>query len=73
MKIFNNYHTPVLLNEVINNLNIVSNGIYIDCTAGFGGHSQTIINKLKDGKIIYFEQDVDAYNFLLKKFKKIKI
>lgn len=54
-------------------MNIVSNGTYIDCTAGFGGHSQTIINKLKDGKIIYFEQDVDAYNFLLKKYKKIKI
>ncbi len=68
----NNYHTPVLLNEVIHNLNIVANGVYVDCTAGFGGHSQAIANKLKDGKIICFEQDNDAYNFLLKKFKDNK-
>lgn len=68
----NNYHTPVLLNEVISNLNIVADGTYIDCTAGFGGHSQAIANKLKNGKIICFEQDIDAYNFLLKKFKKNK-
>lgn len=68
----NNYHTPVLLNEVISNLHVVANGTYIDCTAGFGGHSQAIIDKLKNGNLICFEQDYDAYNFLLKKFKKNK-
>ena len=68
----NNYHTPVLLNEVISNLNIVANGTYVDCTAGFGGHSQAIVDKLKGGKVICFEQDCDAYNFLLEKFKKNK-
>ncbi len=68
----NNYHTPVLLNEVISNLNIVANGTYIDCTAGFGGHSQAIVDKLEGGKVFCFEQDYEAYNFLLKKFKKNK-
>lgn len=72
MKMLNNYHIPVLLNEVINNLNIVSNGTYVDCTAGFGGHSQAIIDRLKDGKIICFEQDSEAYDFLREKFKNKK-
>jgi len=33
-------HHPVLLAEVIQALNIESNGKYIDCTFGRGGHSQ---------------------------------
>ena len=55
------YHIPVLLHEVIENLNINPAGIYVDCTFGGGGHSKAILEKLnKDGKLIAFDQDADA-------------
>ena len=56
-----NYHTPVLLKETIEALNIHSNGIYVDCTFGGGGHAKAILEKLgNDGKLIAFDQDEDA-------------
>jgi 16S rRNA (cytosine1402-N4)-methyltransferase len=55
------YHTPVLLKETIDALNIKPNGIYVDCTFGGGGHSKAILEKLgDDGKLIAFDQDEDA-------------
>jgi 16S rRNA (cytosine1402-N4)-methyltransferase len=55
------YHIPVLLNEVIENLNIQPGGIYVDCTFGGGGHSRAILQRLnKNGKLIAFDQDEDA-------------
>ena len=58
---FSVYHTPVLLNEVIQNLNIQENGVYVDCTFGGGGHAKAILEKLgKKGKLVAFDQDVDA-------------
>src|SRR5258705_3697788 len=55
------YHVPVLLNEVINGLNIKSDGIYVDCTFGGGGHSKAILELLgSNGKLIAFDQDKDA-------------
>jgi 16S rRNA (cytosine1402-N4)-methyltransferase len=55
------YHTPVLLKETIEALNIQPNGIYVDCTFGGGGHSKAILEKLgDDGKLIAFDQDEDA-------------
>ncbi len=58
---FSVYHTPVLLNEVIQNLNIQENGVYVDCTFGGGGHAKAILDKLgKKGKLVAFDQDVDA-------------
>ena len=55
------YHIPVLLNEVIENLNIKPGGIYVDCTFGGGGHTRRILEQLgKDGKLVAFDQDADA-------------
>ncbi|MFL5788045.1 MAG: 16S rRNA (cytosine(1402)-N(4))-methyltransferase RsmH [Flavisolibacter sp.] len=55
------YHVPVLLNEVMENLNIKPGGIYVDCTFGGGGHSKHILEKLGvNGKLIAFDQDADA-------------
>jgi 16S rRNA (cytosine1402-N4)-methyltransferase len=55
------YHIPVLLDEVIENLHIKPNGIYVDCTFGGGGHSRMILEKLgKDGRLVAFDQDADA-------------
>ncbi len=55
------YHTPVLLNECIDGLNIQPDGIYVDCTFGGGGHSLAILQQLNEkGKLFVFDQDEDA-------------
>ena len=54
------YHIPVLLNESVEGLNILPDGIYVDATFGGGGHSREILNRLKGGKLIGFDQDADA-------------
>ena len=55
------YHVPVLLKEVIEHLNIIPGGIYVDCTFGGGGHSRKILEMLnEDGRLIVFDQDKDA-------------
>ncbi|MGB4845103.1 MAG: 16S rRNA (cytosine(1402)-N(4))-methyltransferase RsmH [Ferruginibacter sp.] len=58
---FPNYHTPVLLNECLEGLNIQPAGTYVDCTFGGGGHSLAILQQLNEnGKLIVFDQDEDA-------------
>jgi 16S rRNA (cytosine1402-N4)-methyltransferase len=55
------YHTPVLLNESIDGLNIQPDGVYVDCTFGGGGHSRAILQQLNmNGKLIVFDQDEAA-------------
>lgn len=57
----NEYHIPVLLNEVIEGLHIDPDGVYVDCTFGGGGHSRAILQQLSSkGKLIAFDQDEDA-------------
>lgn len=56
-------HSPVLLEEVIDNLNIKSDGIYIDGTLGGAGHSLEIYKRLsKEGTLIGLDQDEFALN-----------
>lgn len=55
------YHTSVLLHECIEGLNIRPGGVYVDATFGGGGHSRAILDKLdKKGKLLAFDQDIDA-------------
>lgn len=54
------YHRPALLEESIEGLNIKDNGIYVDATYGGGGHANAIAEKLKNGKLFVFDQDLDA-------------
>ena len=54
------YHDPVLLEESINGLNIKDGGTYVDATYGGGGHSKRILEELKGGRLIAFDQDEDA-------------
>jgi 16S rRNA (cytosine1402-N4)-methyltransferase len=56
-----NYHTPVMLKECIDGLNIRPDGTYVDVTFGGGGHSREIIKHLGDGgRLLAFDQDADA-------------
>ena len=54
------YHNPVMLKECIEALNVEENGTYVDATFGGGGHSLLLLEKLKGGKLIAFDQDEDA-------------
>ena len=63
-------HVPVLLQETIDGLDIKQNGIYVDCTAGGGGHSIEILKRLTSGRLISIDQDPDAISTLTEKFKK---
>lgn len=54
-------HKPVLMQEVLEGLRIIPNGIYVDCTFGRGGHSQAILNALnQDGLLIAIDKDLTA-------------
>lgn len=56
------YHIPALLRETIDGLEIKSDGVYVDCTFGGGGHAREILNQLGEhGKLFGFDQDMDAY------------
>ncbi|MDB5024467.1 MAG: rsmH [Mucilaginibacter sp.] len=60
-QLMSNYHTPVMLNECIEGLNIRPDGIYVDVTFGGGGHSRQIIKHLgNNGRLLAFDQDADA-------------
>lgn len=54
-------HRSVLLDEVIENLNIRQDGIYVDGTLGGGGHSCHICERLSEsGRLVGIDQDEDA-------------
>ena len=40
-------HYSVMLNEAVLGLNIKSDGIYVDATLGYGGHSSLILEKIR--------------------------
>lgn len=62
-------HVPVLFNESIEALNISGDKIYVDCTAGGGGHSSAIAERLTTGKLIAIDQDPEAIEVLNERFK----
>lgn len=56
-------HIPIMLNEIIDELNIKPNGVYVDCTVGGAGHSSKIAEKLSEkGLLICFDKDEEALN-----------
>ena len=54
-------HTPVLLNEVLEGLDIKDEGVYVDGTVGGAGHSSEIAGRLgAKGRLYCFDQDEEA-------------
>lgn len=54
-------HTPVLLEEVLNGLDLRPEGVYVDCTFGRGGHSGAILQRLgAAGELYAFDRDPEA-------------
>lgn len=62
-------HIPVLFNETIDALNFRPDGIYVDCTAGGGGHCAAVAERLTTGRIIAIDQDPEAVANLQERFK----
>ncbi|HOO25537.1 MAG TPA: 16S rRNA (cytosine(1402)-N(4))-methyltransferase RsmH [Clostridiales bacterium] len=70
-------HIPVFLNEALDALRINPDGVYVDCTAGGGGHSQEILNRLSaKGRLLSIDRDPQAIDALKERFgscEKVKI
>lgn len=65
-------HKSVLLEEAIDALNIKKDGIYVDCTLGYAGHSSKILERLeKEGFLFAFDQDEEAVKFSESKLNEI--
>lgn len=64
-------HISVLLKETITGLNIQDDGIYVDCTLGYAGHSSSILEKITRGYLFAFDQDSDAIKASQEKLSKI--
>lgn len=66
-------HKPVMLNEVIEGLNIIADGIYVDCTVGGAGHSSAIADRLSEkGILICFDKDPEALKVSRERLKDVK-
>ena len=64
------HHIPVLFNEAIQSLNITADGVYVDCTAGGGGHSGAIAEKLTTGRLVAIDRDPRAIEILEQRLGK---
>lgn len=60
-------HIPVLFNEVIDTFKDIKEGYIIDCTLGYGGHSEGILKANPNIKLICNDQDNEALNFSKKR------
>ncbi|MFH1223045.1 MAG: 16S rRNA (cytosine(1402)-N(4))-methyltransferase RsmH [Pseudomonadota bacterium] len=68
-------HIPVLKNEIIAYLDPKDGGVYVDCTAGRGGHIQALLDSGKDILVIGIDKDSVNAAFLEKEFlgKNVKV
>lgn len=64
-------HISVLLNEAIENLDVKEDGVYVDCTLGYAGHSGEILKRIKRGSLFAFDQDQEAIDYSQKKLASI--
>ena len=64
-------HISVLLNEAVDGLNLKTDGIYVDCTLGYAGHSSIILKRIKRGYLFAIDQDRDAIQYSRKKLAEI--
>jgi len=63
-------HVPVLYREVLSAFEDIEDGIIIDCTMGYGGHSSMILDANPNIKLIAIDQDQTAIDFSTKRLSK---
>ena len=64
-------HYSVLKNEVIEGLNIKSDGVYVDATLGYAGDSKEVLKRIKRGFLFAFDQDEEAIKYSDAELSKI--
>ncbi len=63
-------HIPVLYKEVLETFESIEEGIVIDCTMGYGGHSSMILESNPNIKLIAIDQDQTAIDFSTSRLEK---
>jgi 16S rRNA (cytosine1402-N4)-methyltransferase len=62
------FHQPVLADQAVEYLVTSKDGIYVDCTAGGGGHAELILKRInKNGILICLDADPDALDYVEKR------
>lgn len=64
-------HYSVMLKEAIEGLNIKEDGVYVDATLGYAGHSKEILKRIKRGRLYAFDADREAINYSHQKLSEI--
>ncbi|WP_456381941.1 16S rRNA (cytosine(1402)-N(4))-methyltransferase RsmH [Hydrogenimonas sp.] len=66
-------HIPVLLDEVLECFEAMpEEGVFIDCTLGYGGHSEAILKKFPKIRLVGIDQDPEAIAFATKRLEPFK-
>lgn len=63
------FHQPVMLDECMEGLNLKNDGIYLDCTLGFSGHSSEILRRTERAKLIATDLDSEAIEAATKRLQ----
>lgn len=69
-------HIPVLLDRAIELLDVKPDGIYVDCTAGAGGHAEEIARRLESGRLLALDRDPVAVALTrarLRPYKRVQV
>jgi 16S rRNA (cytosine1402-N4)-methyltransferase len=65
-------HVPVLFQEAIDFLRVRSDGTYVDCTLGLGGHAEGVLRRLgPEGRLIGFDRDPAALELAGARLKSV--
>ncbi len=65
-------HIPVLLNEVKEIFVDLNDGYIVDCTVGYGGHSEALLEQNPNINLICCDQDAEAIKFSKKRLKRFE-
>ncbi len=63
-------HIPVLLEETLSLYDGMQNGVFVDCTLGYGGHSEAILERYPNISLIGIDRDLEAIDFASKRLAK---
>jgi len=63
-------HIPVLPSEVVETFSQIKEGYIVDCTVGYGGHSELILSSNPHIKMLCIDQDDEALKFSKKRLEK---
>lgn len=63
-------HIPVLLNQTLDSFAAIETGVIIDCTLGYGGHSEALLEAHPHIHLIGIDRDQTAIDFATKRLEK---